>query len=347
MSSRFAKKSLEVGPGKLESIGAALKRSNLKGNALLVSGSHVWEEYGSSLLSQLEIVADVEVHKVKANTMERAMSLAQSALLGNTDFIVGFGGGKATDVGKYAAYIAKKPYVSIPTTLANDGLVSAIAVLKDPDSLPRSLGCRMPDVAILDTDIVMDGPHDLIKAGIGDTISNYTALIDWDIAVRAGRETENNYARLMSSTALDSLLNSRFDRIDDDFLIQLANSLIFSGIAMENAGSSRPVSGSEHLFSHALDFFCPQNNLHGIQTALGTIAVLALTNRPRKRLLEYLNRFEVDVNPARLGIGKDYFIECFQKAPSMRPGRYTCLNECDLSTETLEQLYEQIMEETR
>ena len=347
MGSNIAQRSFEVGTGKLESVGTTLERLGFKGNALLVSGSHVWEEYGTALLKQVNHVADVEVHKVKANTMERAMDLAQQALLGDIDFIVGFGGGKATDVGKYTAYIAKKPYVSIPTTLANDGLVSAIAVLKDPESLPRSLGCRMPDVAILDIDIVMNGPIDLVKAGIGDTISNHTALIDWDIAVKAGRESENNYAKLMSSTALDSLINSRFGEIDSNFLEQLAKCLIFSGIAMEYAGSSRPVSGSEHLFSHALDYYAPQNNLHGIQTALGTIAVLTFTGRPHRQLLDYLSRFEVDINPERLGISKDQFVECFKKAPAMRPGRYTCLNECDLATANLEAAYDQVMEETR
>jgi glycerol-1-phosphate dehydrogenase [NAD(P)+] len=40
---------------------------------------------------------------------------------------------------------------------------------------------------------------------------------------------------------------------------------------MDFAGSSRPVSGSEHLFSHALDYFAEKKNLHGLQVALGTV----------------------------------------------------------------------------
>ena len=51
----------------------------------------------------------------------------------------------------------------------------------------------------------------LIKAGIGDTISNYMALMDWDFAVSRGQDEMNGYAYMMSRTSLDALMKTQFD----------------------------------------------------------------------------------------------------------------------------------------
>ena len=114
---------------------------------------------------------------------------------------------------------------------------------------------------------------------------------------------------------------------------------------MDFAGSSRPVSGSEHLFSHALDYYSEVKNLHGIQVALGTVAVLKLLNFDYSEVLSYLNKFDVEINPQKLGINEDTFVLCMQKATSMRNNRYTYLHELDLEKEKLKKIYKELLEE--
>lgn len=63
-------------------------------------------------------------------------------------------------------------------------------------------------------------------------------------------------------------------------------------------------------------------------------------------MLSYLRKFEVDINPQRLGINEDTFVECMQRASSMRKGRYTHLDEADLSDSILRKLYRELMEES-
>ena len=231
----------------------------------------------------------------------------------------------------------------MPTTLANDGITSPIAVLKRQDNKPKSLGCAIPTVIILDTALLSTCPAQLIKAGIGDTISNYTALKDWDLAVAHGKESMNGYAYMMSKNSLDVLMKTQYDGICSGFVDVLANSIVLSGLAMDFAGSSRPVSGSEHLFSHALDYYSERQNLHGLQVALGSIAVLRLLGEDDSEVLRYLKKFEVGINPASLGIDADTFVFCMQNAAGMRNNRYTCLNEIDLGTERLRSLYHELV----
>ena len=198
---------------------------------------------------------------------------------------------------------------------------------------------------LIDTDLIINGPIELIKAGIGDTISNYTALLDWSFACERDKDEMNGYAFMMSETSLNALMKTQYETICPEFIDVLANSLVLSGIAMDFTGNSRPVSGSEHLFSHALDYYSEKKNFHGIQVALGTVAVLKLIDKSYSDVLSYLKKFEVEINPAKLGIDKDTFVMCMQNAPAMRVNRYTYLNEADLSKNTLEKIYKELTEE--
>ena len=336
---------LKIGQGTINSVRSTLEDNGISGKILYVSDKIVDGLYGESVKEQIESVGNVKEEYVDYNTISYAMSVAERVIATDINCIVTMGGGKVLDVSKYAAYISKKPLLSIPTAVSNDGVASPIAVLKRKDDKPKSLGCISPTMLLIDTEIVYKAPIELIKAGIGDTISNYMALQDWSFAVSRGQDKINGYAYLMSQTSLDVLMKTQYEEINPDFINVLANSLVLSGIAMSYAGSSRPVSGSEHLFSHALDYYAPKKNLHGIQVALGTIAVLKLIGHDYGDVLKYLNRFDIDINPKNLEIDEDTFVECMQNSVNMRTNRYTYLHEADLSRDNLVRIYNELLEE--
>jgi len=338
-------KVLKIGKGAIKEIKTSLCGIPIKNKILYVSDKNVDLLYGDIVKKHISDFGIIKEEFVENNTISYSLSIAERIIATDIDLIVALGGGKVLDVCKYAAYIAKVPILSIPTTAANDGIASPVAVLKRKDNIPKSLGCAVPDMIIIDIDIISKCPADLIKAGIGDTISNYMALKDWKLACEKSKDVMNGYAYLMSENAIDILMKSQFQNINTEFIETLVNSLVLSGIAMDFSGSSRPVSGSEHLFSHALDFYCKNNNLHGIQVALGTISMLKILNLEYRNVLNYLNKFNVVVNPMCLGIDRDTFVYCFQHAKEMRIERYTYLDELDLSIDFLKKVYDELTEE--
>ena len=171
------------------------------------------------------------------------------------------------------------------------------------------------------------------------------ALMDWNLACDRGKDVMNGYAYLMSCSSLDALMKTQYKSICPEFVEVLVNSLVLSGIAMDFAGSSRPVSGSEHLFSHALDYYSRRKNLHGIQTGMGTVAVLKMIDKDQTEVVDYLKRFEVDVNPRRLGIDEETFVYCMKHATEMRNNRYTYLHEIELRDEKIKQVYREMVKE--
>lgn len=336
---------LKIGRGSIRLVEETLENNHVMGTVLYVADPYVDQLYGESVRPQIESVGRLKEEPCVDNTIEYAMNIAERCIATDVDCIVGLGGGRTLDVCKYAAYVSKTPYLSIPTTAANDGLVSPIAVLKRKDHKPKSLGASMPTMVLIDTEVIASGPIENIKAGIGDTISNYMALLDWEFAVSKGKDEMNGYAYLMSRSSLDALMKTQYDAICPEFIEVLVNSLVLSGIAMDFAGSSRPVSGSEHLFSHALDYFSEKKNLHGLQVALGTVAVLKLIDHPQDEVVGYLKRFKVDVNPVTLGIDEQTFIRCMQQATMMRNNRYTYLHETELSDSRLQSVYRELVRE--
>ena len=335
---------LKIGSGVLTQVSETLHQNGIGGKLLYVTDPTVDKLYGNAVRPQIEQIGRLKEETVTENTIAYAMSLAERIIATDVNCVIGMGGGKVLDVCKYAAYISKRPLLSIPTTMANDGIASPIAVLKRLDGKPKSLGCAVPTMLLLDTNLILNSPAKLIKAGIGDTISNYMALLDWDLAYSRGREKMNGYAYLMSQLSLDVLMKTQYNSICPEFISVLANSLIISGIAMDFAGSSRPVSGSEHLFSHALDLYSETINLHGIQVALGTVAMLMMIGKDYSEVLQYLNKFEVDIHPKHLGIDESTFVGCMQNATSVRRDRYTYLDEIDLSEAKLKAVYRQLSE---
>ena len=336
---------LRIEAGCIRDAGSTLRQNGVRGKILYVSGPVVHDLYGGQVCAQLREVGQTEHEVVLTNTLVRALEIAGRVVNTDAGCIVAMGGGKVQDVCKMAAYMTKKPLLAIPTTAANDGLASPIAVLKREDGRPKSLGCAIPAMVLIDLDVIRAGPPELIRAGIGDTISNYMALRDWRLACARGKDRMDEYAYILSKNAVDSLAMSQFSGMSLDFLNILVNSLVVSGIAMDLAGSSRPVSGSEHLFSHALDYYAPEKNLHGLQVALGTVAVLKLIGEDYRTVIDYLDRFGVDIHPGHMGIDEDVFVQCMQRAPEMRPERYTYLNETPLESGALRELYRELSEE--
>ena len=111
------------------------------------------------------------------------------------------------------------------------------------------------------------------------------------------------------------------------FLKELVDSLAMSGIANEIAGNSSPVSGSEHLISHALDKILEQPQLHGIQVGIATYIMSKVQNHRYKRVDSVLEQTGFYEYVKTLNMEKSAFLEAIDLAPEIKPNRHTYLHE--------------------
>jgi glycerol-1-phosphate dehydrogenase [NAD(P)+] len=317
---------VRVKPGALDRMGIYAGRQQFERVVLFFSqdlDERLLARLTSSLQSQnIQILQRTEVDSI---SFERVTELFRQAPR-NTDAIIGFGGGKALDVAKYIAFLCRLPYLSVPTSLSNDGFCSPQSSLTIGDRR-YPLPSAMPFGVILDTAVCLEAPEILWYSGVGDLVSKLTAVIDWKLAFHARGTPVDDFAALLSDASVYQFLAEPKQHLEGMRL--LGTALLLNGISMSICGSSRPASGSEHLISHALDSVSKQPRLHGLQVGVATYLISLLQGQNSSRIASLFH----DTGFWRVIAGDPFdraeWLEAARVAPSIKSDFYTVLSSRD------------------
>jgi len=246
------------------------------------------------------------------------------------------------------AYISKKPLIIIPTSASHDGIASPYISYVLNRKLSEYGKVVVSPLAILaDTKIILGAPPRLLRAGIGDLLGKVVSLRDWALAHRVKGEDYSEYAAILARASYEIVARnaakiSGFKR--EEHVRVLVKSLIGCGVAMGIAGSSRPCSGSEHLFAHAIELRAEEAGLkdivHGELVALGAIIMAYLHGMNWRKLREVVKSAGLPTRLKDAGIDRDLAIHALTVAHKLRPDRYTILGESGLSREAAERALE-------
>ncbi len=319
---------LKIGEGKLAKLGKYLVDKDLM-NVAVFWGEGLSAVYGEVFNQSLAAYHINVVHRqdVRVIDIEEITKVAFNLPAG-LEAVIGIGGGRALDFGKYCAHLLKIPFISMPTSTSNDGFCSPNCSLL-VDGKRKSVKSGVPFGVVIDLDIIKNCPEAYIYSGLGDMMSKVTALWDWKKAAQKGLDRYNDFASLMAYNSLDLLfIKHSFDIHSPEFQRSLTNSLLISGIAMEIAGTSRPASGSEHLISHALDAVSRYPKMHGLQVGVASyLCALLQENNSTDGIREVFSRTGFFDYVAQNPFERGEFIEALRLAPSIKDNYYTVLSE--------------------
>ncbi len=306
---------------------------------LIISEPHILEAGGNDTVHAL---GDPAIVLLSKNSIAEGDRIAAHVREKGNDLIVSIGGGRVLDLGKYVATKARVNYISVPTSPSNDGLASPVAVLTNDTGVTESLPVNMPVGILVDPGMLTGAPKNNILSGIGDMISNFSAIKDWKLAHAKGTESYDDFAAsiALSSAQLvyESLRGVTVDIQSEAFLEKLTHALILSGVAMNISGNSRPCSGSEHKISHAIDALFPNRSMHGLQVLYGTLLMNFLRGEDIQELVAFARSSELPVTHEELGLTLEEMTEALLFAPSTRADRYTILEEKNLQKQQIMQL---------
>ncbi len=285
---------------------------------------------------------------VSSPTVKEVNSVINFSNKHKSELLLGVGGGSVIDVTKLAAYELKKPFVSVPTSAAHDGIASPRASLKHSKGSVSKTAVS-PLAILADTKIVMKAPYRMLASGCADVISNISAVKDWQLAYRLKGEEYSSHAAVLAETAAQMLIENIDDiRPDTEESAWLAvKAMIVSGVAMSVAGNTRPASGSEHMFSHMLDHLGPgimlkgkrhKKPMHGEQCGVGAIMMVYLHGGNWEKIRDTLKRIGAPTTSEELGVSKKKIVEALVRAQEIRPERYTILGETGLTKDAAKRL---------
>ena len=197
---------------------------------------------------------------------------------------IAVGSGVINDLVKLAADRLARPYLCVATAASMDGYTAFAAAITH-DGIKRVDACAAPRAVVADIDVLAAAPPDMAASGYGDLLGKVIAGADWIIADALGIERIDSSAWEHSQAGLRQWVGdpAALSRREPSAFAALIEGLLMAGLAMQAARSSRPASGSEHLFSHLWEMEglprAPRTPSHGFQVGMGTLASAALADR--------------------------------------------------------------------
>jgi len=327
-----------AGHGVLRNIPDICRDFGFKGVSVIVTGPRTKKLAGEEVGELLEEAGyEVQFAVVGEATHENLIRLQEECREMDASFLLAVGGGSKIDLCKMVAKNLNLSFISVPTSASHDGIASGRASIRN-ESGSRSLEAKVPIAVVADTSVIVKAPYRLLAAGCADVISNSTALMDWEFARRMRNVEFSRSAYALASYTSQTLIdNADLIRPNMEESVWVAiRPIIISGISISVAGSSRPTSGSEHMFSHALDIIAPGAALHGEQCGVGCIMMMYLHGGDWKRIRTALRKIGAPVNARELGVTEEQVIQALMMAHKIRRDRFTILGEYGLTREAAE-----------
>ncbi|RLI34121.1 NAD(P)-dependent glycerol-1-phosphate dehydrogenase [Candidatus Bathyarchaeota archaeon] len=318
--------------------GKLCRELGFQGKILLVSGPRTYQVAGKTVQDALEDSGFETLRLLVEEPTLESVEKAEKALK-DVVLAVAVGGGKVIDVAKLASARVGVPFISCPTAASHDGIASPQASLRSLES-PTSVKAQAPLAILADLEVILKAPYRLTSSGCGDILAKFTAVRDWWLAHQLRGEYYGDYAANLAlmSAKLVARNSKLIGEGSEEGTRIVVEALISCGVAMSIAGSSRPCSGSEHLFSHALEKVAPGKALHGERCGVGTIMMGYLHKLNWRRLRRVLREVGAPTTAAELGVKPEEIVEALTLAHKIRPERYTILGEKGLARASAEKL---------
>ncbi len=218
------------------------------------------------------------------STKAEAQRIADILTKEGADVAVAVGGGKTLDTVKAAAASASTKVVTIPTIASNDSPTSSYTVWYDDDG--NCMGFESwgvnPDLVLVDTQVIANGPVSAFVAGMGD------ALGTWVEADACSQVTAPNLAggtstlvamavaklcyEVLMVNGIEAMKAVEANSVNDAVEKVVEANVLMSGLGFESGGVA-----TAHMVANCLPSFPECHGLmHGHEVGFGVITQLCL-----------------------------------------------------------------------
>jgi glycerol-1-phosphate dehydrogenase [NAD(P)+] len=230
-------------------------------------------------------VAIIGADRPEIHGDERDLDEVRAAVNG-AGCVVALGSGTITDLCKEGTRLAGSPPLVVVQTAASVNAFSDDLAVLVRNGTKRTTPSRWADALLVDLGILADAPRSMTLAGFGDLMATWTAPADWYLAAQLGMDPAYHPAPVaMLREPAAALLASAAALAGNDgaALRRLARALTLSGYTMGVAGTTAPLSGTEHMVSHLIDMEAMQQGrsavAHGAQVAVAAVVAAAAWRR--------------------------------------------------------------------
>lgn len=251
---------------------------------LMVTSAAAWKAV-EARLHGLKIATKLEVSTA---TTEHWDTLLSSAARFNAEVVYAVGGGLAADAGKYLAAELNLPLTVLPTALSVDAFLTATSGVRC-EGCVAYIETKVPEVVILDLEVIAAAPASIRAAGITDVMSIATGSWDWKFAHEHGQNLPGMefipWVYENAQTILDGVLDCAVaaGRGDREGLKTLYDCLAMEVQLCNQVGHARPEEGSEHYFAYCAENLVGPGWPHGDLVGPGIMLMAAMQGQATER----------------------------------------------------------------
>ena len=244
-------KAIEIGKGLLKNTGEILSSNDFPKKILVVADRNTLGASEGILenLSRSGFKYTLKLYDdMKTADMKDVMTIVDMSV--DVDGILSVGSGSLNDICRLASYKANKDFAIFATAPSMDGFASGAAPITYNNFKETYQACQ-PSIIIADTEILARAPAELKSAGFGDMIAKYIAIVDWKVSRLLTGEYYCENIIGLTRHALERMvaLADRVMKVDEETAGAIMEALVFTGVAMKLADSTRAASGTEHIIS--------------------------------------------------------------------------------------------------
>ena len=291
------------GRGALKEVGAYLRV--LGNKPLVLWDSNVKEIVGPTVLASIQEAGleAVDVEFQGEATQQERERVGRVAGESRADVSVGIGGGKALDVAKAVAVDERIRMVTCPTIASNDSPTSAASVWYDEEHNFIGFDCwpSNPDLVLVDTQVVAEGPVRAFAAGMGDALATW---VEAAAAFKTRAPTIAGGLPTMAAMAIaelcyETLMEHGIDAkraVEHDVITPAVEKIVEANVLLSGIGFESGGLATAHMIANLLSNV-PECKLlmHGEKVAFGIITQLCLDDEIETDEKEAIVDFEIEI----------------------------------------------------
>jgi glycerol dehydrogenase len=252
------------------------------------------------------------------------------------DVIIGVGGGKALDTAKLAAYQARLPVVTIPTSAATCAAWTALSnVYSEAGAFRYDVALdRCPDLLILDYDLVATAPQRTLIAGIGDALAKW-----YEASISSGDSKQTlviaavQQARVLRDLLFQKTPIALAEPGGHEWREVVDACVLLAGV-MGGLGGAQCRTVAAHAIHNGLTHLPTSHDiLHGEKVAYGILAQLRLEEMAQQSALAYTARQQLIQFYEAIGLPKtldDMGMAAIAIAEVRRAAEVACADQSDI-----------------
>lgn len=277
--------------------------TDTKENYVVITMEIPWE-----LMKDQVVKKPVQVVFVPNMHVETIQSIEQS-IPNDIQMVMGIGGGSSHDCAKYVALKKNIRLVQIPTIFGGDSVVcSAIGIRQE--RRVKYIAHTSADKVYVDFSLIRKAPGKLVRYGAADILSSYTALLDWKLAAKRGKEKYNDEtAKYTRNELLGKLQTNAYNikTLTNEGIKTILELFIDYARLANKIGSDRAQEGSEHFFCYNAEYVTKRTYVHGALLSLGIWVIASFYYNYKNEIERILDSLGLEYSLKSAGLSEEEF----------------------------------------